>query len=110
MTERRSEPRVPVNDLPIQIWGTDNYGMPFMQQAFARNLSVRGALLVGIEHELRSGDLIGVQHQGKRARYRIIWIGFFAGGRNLTEIAIHKLDGDECPWKEELFRQASAAE
>jgi len=106
MIERRSEPRVPADDLPVQIWGVDTHGVPFLQNAFARNLSVRGALLTGIEQELRAGDLLGVQHKGKRARFRIVWIGYYSDPRQMIEAAIHRLDGDDCPWQEELFRHA----
>jgi hypothetical protein len=107
MIERRSEPRVPAEGLQVQIWGMDTHGIPFLQSAVARNLSVRGGLLTGIEQELRPGDLIGVQYEGRRARYRIVWVGYFSGPNQIMEAAIHKLDGDECPWKDALFQQAA---
>lgn len=102
MIERRSEPRFPADDLQIQVWGTDRHGMPFLQNALARNLSSHGALVTGIEQELRPGDLIGIQHKNHQARFRIVWIGHYSGTRNIMEVAVHRLDTDECPWKEAL--------
>lgn len=102
MIERRSEPRVPADDLQVQVWGTDCHGIPFMQTAFARNLSSRGALVTGVEQDLRPGDLIGIQHKDRKARFRIIWIGYYSGTRAVMEVAVHRLDSDECPWKEAL--------
>lgn len=106
MTERRKELRAPADDLPVRIWGTDTHGIPFLQTVFARNLSMRGALLTGIEQELRPGDLVGVQHGARQARFRIVWIGYYSGKSELIEAAVHRLQGDECPWPEALFQQA----
>ena len=104
MSERRNESRVPGDDLQVQVWGVDTHGIPFMQTAFARNLSSKGALLCGIQQELRPGDLIGVQHRDKQARFRIVWIGYYSGNGHLTDAAVHRLDG-ECPWQEALLRR-----
>jgi hypothetical protein len=35
-------------------------GRPFLQNVRAHNISVKGALLIGLEHKVNAGDLIGV--------------------------------------------------
>lgn len=114
MLDRRREPRLGLN-LTVLVWGIDSEGRRFSQSAGARNISQNGALLTGITWTLRAGDLIAVQHREKRARYRVVW----SRGSNTEEktlAAVQKLEGDVCPWIEELHAvtlkapQASAAD
>lgn len=98
--ERRREPRIESN-LSILIWGMDAHGLPFAQSALARNISGQGALVCGVEQELRCGDLLVIQYQKKRARFRVVWTRDSANGEKIRA-AVHKLETQECPWKEEL--------
>ena len=68
--ERRQETRAD-SDLPLQVWGVDTRGERFLQSARARDISLSGALLSGLDAELRSGDVIGILYAGKTARYRV---------------------------------------
>lgn len=110
MKERRHEPRVST-DLPVRIWGYDEKGTRFLQQIHARNLSESGALLVGLQKELRCGDLIGLQYQDREARFKVIWTRD-SGSSLKVEAAVQKLRADECPWKHALSegKAASAGE
>src|SRR5437899_9764919 len=72
-TDRRRESRMDA-DLALLIWGVDTRGERFMQEARARDISLSGALLSGLEIELRSGDVIGILYAGKKARYRVVWV------------------------------------
>ena len=45
----------------MRIWGHDAEGRAFSQRARAQNISSEGALLNGVESELKVGDVIGVQ-------------------------------------------------
>ncbi|HUO26328.1 MAG TPA: PilZ domain-containing protein [Candidatus Aquilonibacter sp.] len=96
MTDRRREPRVQVN-LPLRVWGTDSQGERFLQEVHARDISLSGALLSELEVELRPGDLIGVQYEGKQARFRVVWLRH-SGDRRKIQAAIHRLSSDQCPW------------
>jgi hypothetical protein len=100
MHERRREPRVQV-DLPVRVWGTDEHGAWFKQDAAARNISRSGALLAGLRQPLRSGDLIGVQYGANKARFRVVWVRDSDAG-SMIQVAVHKVEEDECPWKELL--------
>lgn len=100
MLDRRREPRLGLN-LTVLVWGIDSEGGRFSQTAHARNISQSGALLTGITWVLRPGDLIAVQHREQRARYRVVW-SRGSGTEDKTLAAVQKLEGEVCPWLEEL--------
>src|SRR5581483_7261630 len=106
MTER-PEPRVDT-DLPVRVWGMDSNGKLFIQHVRARNISSQGALLSGIEHELKPGDIIGVQLEQKKARCRVVWV-VDAGGIQENQVGLQILEGQECPWREALARPATVS-
>src|ERR1017187_2257176 len=70
---RRCEPRTDL-DLGLTVWGVDTRRDRFLQETRARDISLSGALLVGLDAELRSGDVIGILYAGKKARYRVVWV------------------------------------
>jgi hypothetical protein len=98
--DRRREPRAE-SSLAVLVWGADAQGLPFAQAALARNISGQGALLFGINQALRYGDLIIVQYQKLRARFRVVWTRNTSNG-DKTVAAVHKLESEQCPWKDEL--------
>jgi len=71
MDVSRPEERAPV-DLDMRVWGMGADGRAFSQRARARNISAGGALLCGIEHELKIGDTIGVKAGEKKARCKVV--------------------------------------
>lgn len=101
--DRRSEPRTEA-DLPVTVWGIDTRGDRFLQQASAREISLSGALLSGLEAELRSGDVIGILYSGRKARYRVIWVRY-SDAIQKTQAAVHRIEPDACPWLELLSAQ-----
>ena len=103
---QRPEPRLD-SDLPIRVWGMDSNGKPFIQHVRAKNISNQGALVSGVECELKPGDIIGVQVHQKKARCRIVWV-VDAGGIYKNQVGLQLLEGQECPWKEALSRPAAA--
>lgn len=96
----RPEPRVQT-DLRVRVWGMAN-GKAFFQGAQARNISRHGALLSGIDTPLAPGDIIGVQCGEKKARFRVIWV-IDAGHLQKTQAGVQLLDGQECPWTQEVI-------
>jgi hypothetical protein len=105
--DRRREPRIKA-DLPIQVWGVDTWGERFLQQAHARDISLSGALVSGLDSELRSGDVIGILYAGKQARYRVVWVRH-SGSADKVQAAVHRFAPDECPWKDLLAEEQAAA-
>jgi len=63
-------------DAPIivRVWGMDADGRPFFQNARADNLSAEGALLTGIRHQLKTGEIVGVQYNERKARFKVVWV------------------------------------
>jgi hypothetical protein len=108
LVDRRREPRVE-SDLTVVIWGIDSYGLPFSQSALARNISVSGALLSGLERVLRCGDLIKIQYGKHCARYRVIWTRD-SGNREKIRAAVQRLKTDACPWAEQPAPATPAAD
>lgn len=104
--DRRREPRTPI-DLPLQVWGVDTRGERFLQSARARDISLSGALVSGLETDLRSGDVIGILYAGRKARFRVIWVRYDEGGDKML-VAIHRLAEDACPWQDLLVAEAGS--
>ncbi len=79
--------------------GSDN--QPFHQNATAQNVSATGACIVGLEHELKVGDVIGVQYETKKARCKVIWV-MEAGGLKKTQVGVQLVVDQDCPWFSQL--------
>jgi hypothetical protein len=79
--------------------GADN--QPFHQNANAQNVSTTGACITGLEHELKVGDVIGVQFETKKARCKVIWV-MEAGALKKTQVGVQLVADQECPWLSQL--------
>jgi hypothetical protein len=102
---QQSEPRVTV-DLPVRVWGMSADGRPFSQHARAQNISSEGALLAGIECELKVGDVIGVQCEEKKTRCTVIWV-VNTGPIKKNQVGIKLVADQDCPWKAYLPLQGT---
>jgi len=100
MIERRQNPRAQP-DISVQVWGRDARGEQFSQNATVTNVSQCGALLSGLESDLRTGDVIGIAFHGAQARFRVIW-SRASGNTQKIRVAVQKLAKDPCPWKDLL--------
>ena len=105
--DRRRESRWIAN-LEVMVWGVDMKGERFLQDARARDISLSGAMLTGLDADLRSGDVIGILYGKKKARYRVVWIRYDGDGDKM-QVAVHRVEADECPWRE-LVTDAEAPE
>src|SRR5271165_1479771 len=105
MSENQPEPRVTV-DLPVRVWGMSADGRPFSQHARAQNISSDGALLFGVESELKVGDVIGVQCDDKKARCAVVWV-MNTGTIKKNQVGVRLLIDQECPWKNYLPPQGA---
>lgn len=102
--DRRREPRTETT-LELTVWGVDTKGDRFLQQARARDISLSGALLSGLDAELKSGDVIGVLYRGRKSRYRVVWVRY--GDASLKiQAAVQRIEPDRCPWQEDLSEES----
>ena len=102
--DRRSEPRVSV-DLSVQVCGIDADGRRFEQTAAAKNISLRGALLVGLGRTLRSGDLIKIQLGDASARFQVVWVSPDTLAGKL-KVAVQRIEADPCIWADKIVESA----
>jgi hypothetical protein len=107
MADRRKEQRVRAS-LLVEVSGLDAHGEVFHESALATNLSRSGALLTKVSAEPRCGDLIAVDHAGRQAVFRVVWV-MDSGTEDRVQVAIHKLGGQSCPWEEILPDEAEVA-
>jgi hypothetical protein len=107
MMERRKEPRTRLS-LPVTVSGTDAEGERFTMNVRATSLSRSGALLRGIEAELRCGDLLAVEYEGRRADFRIVWV-LNLGKHRSADVAVHQPGGQACPWEGVLSGELALA-
>lgn len=99
-----NEPESPSpQELLIRVWGMNAEGRPFFQNAMARNLSDQGALLMGIEHSLKTEEVIGVQYGDKKARVRVVRI-LDSGLPQRIHADVQVLQGQSCPWEDHVGR------
>jgi len=94
-------------DLRVRVWGMGSDDRPFSQNATAQNVSVTGACLNGVEHQLKVGDVIGVQFATKKARCKVVWV-MEAGGVRRFQVGVQLVVDQECPWLSELPVEARA--
>jgi hypothetical protein len=105
MSNERPDPRI-YTDLPIRVFGMSSAGKPFNQHVRARNISLSGAMVSGVESQLKPGDVIGIQLEQKKARCRVIWV-VDAGGIQKNQLGLQLMEGQECPWREVVDQQTS---
>jgi hypothetical protein len=100
MADHQTEPRLTV-DLPVRIWGMSAEGRPFSQHARAHNISSEGALISGVDNELKVGDVIGVQCDEKKTRCTVIWV-MNTGPVKKNQVGVKLVADQQSPWKNYL--------
>lgn len=70
---RRRDDRVKA-ELPVRVWGVTLDGRPFNEQLKTRDVSRFGARIAWKDCSLKLGDIVGVQYQAEKGRFRIVWI------------------------------------
>ena len=62
-------------ELTVDIHGLDSMGQPFSQTASVVDVSESGVRLQGVHVLYRPGQTATLEHNGKKARYRVVWVG-----------------------------------
>jgi hypothetical protein len=70
--DRRREPRHDM-EFSVRIWGVDRNARAFSEVVRATSVSSTGCVLLDILSKLHAGDMIDVQHEARRAQFRIVW-------------------------------------
>jgi len=85
-------------EIIVRVWGLDADGKPFFQNANAGNLTQEGALLSGIMHPLKPGDIIGIQHDKTKARFQVVSVKQ-TGALRRHEVCVQILPNQQSPWQ-----------
>jgi hypothetical protein len=88
--DRRKEPRLRV-EFPVRIWGVDRMARPFAEVVRVKNVSLNGAVLLGVRARICAGELLDVQHGSQQAQFRIVWA-------SSGEAGIQALPSQPCIW------------
>lgn len=80
--------------LPAKLTGTDPSGNRFVQTAFTRDVSARGARLTEVPPLLSPAAVVDVEYRGKKSRFRVVWVGGFAS----DEIGLVSMEPHRCIW------------
>lgn len=89
--DRRKEPRLKI-EFPVRIWGTDRMARPFAEVVRVKNLSLSGALLLGVHAKIDAGELLNVQHGSQQAQFLVAWA-------KSGEVGIQSLPYEPCIWQ-----------
>jgi len=105
---RRTEVRI-ARRVPVLVRGTDSRGSPFTDTAQAHDISGSGACLSGLNGVGVPGTKLDIEYQGRKARYRIQWVGK-TGTPQAHQVGLRCLEpgnyiwGDHLPeWAEDTF-------
>jgi hypothetical protein len=71
---QRREPRKELK-VSVRIFGTDAQGKAFSETVSTLNVSRDGALLEGIQANLKPGDIVGLSYGSHKARFGVKWVG-----------------------------------
>lgn len=100
----RRQPRTPAA-FKVTVSGVDSAGNPFVQTAYARDVSSAGARLDGLALLQSPGQKVDVEHRGKSAKFLVVWVGD-PGRREQGQVGIRSLDPAQNIWKMDLPRSA----
>ena len=77
--------------MQVTVWGMTASGAPFIQTAQVVNAGLERAAISGIEHVVPVGETLGVEYEGRRGRFCVVWSGQ-AGTAEAGRIEIRPLD------------------
>lgn len=84
--DRRLSPRIEVQ-LPVQVWGMDAHGQPFIHPGLVTNMSTSGLVIKGVMRKIRTGEILDVQMGQVKAQFRVVW----ALNEGSNEIGLQRL-------------------
>jgi hypothetical protein len=80
--------------LRVELTGVDSTGHPFKQTVFTHNVSEQGVRLEEAPPLLEPTSVVQLDHQGKKRRFRVVWVG----GRASSEVGLTTLEQSTGIW------------
>ncbi len=84
---------------PIRLWGVDANGRPFIEASKTVNVSPSGMRLCDVPTKLGVGDVIDLNCNERKYRFRVVWIGT-AGTSEAGSMGLQSLESGEWIWEE----------
>jgi hypothetical protein len=103
---RRNETRIN-QEVSVRLWGIDGDGKPFNEELRTTDISLTGAKLAGVKAKLRHGDIVGMQSDTGKARFRVTWAGKPESPLQ-GEISLCCVEPGKCIWDPKLLRPGDA--
>src|SRR5579883_1166349 len=94
--KRRREDRISVI-LPVRIFGIDSQNKPFNLRTETVDVTRLGARLHSVNCFSKAGEVVGVQYEDKKARFRVCWVGL-PGTPKEGDIGIQLMESDRPIW------------
>ena len=92
----RQERRI-AKPLRVQVRGVDRNGNPFVQSAYAIDISRNGARLEGMGYLTWPGETIEVRRRWRQARFCVVWVGQI-GTSEANQIGVRSLEPEKNIW------------
>lgn len=87
---KRREQRVTM-PLSVRLWGLDADGKVFSQNVKTVNITPNGARLFGVSAKLQPGFTVGVEREGLKGRFIVVWIGEPGSSRE-SQVGLRAVD------------------
>src|SRR5579883_1395924 len=94
--KRRREDRISVI-LPVRIFGIDSQGKPFNIRTETVDVTRLGARLHNVNCFSKAGEVVGLQYEEKKARFRVCWVGL-PGTPKEGDIGVQLMESDRPIW------------
>jgi len=93
---KRKTQRVP-ETLNARIFGLDQAGKPFSAKVETLDISFSGARLAGVNQFQTPGETIGLEFNGRKARFLVVWVGR-KGSKAEGQVGIRNVDPKSTVW------------
>jgi sec-independent protein translocase protein TatA len=91
--------------VPARIFGLDQKGKPFSVQVETVDISFGGARLAGVKQFETAGETIGLEYNGKKGRFAVVWVGR-QGTKNEGQVGVRNIDARNSIWALDQPREA----
>lgn len=95
--KRRREDRIELA-LPVRIFGIDAQGRPFNVRTETVDVTRLGARIHNVTCFSEPGEIVGIQFEDKKARFRVMWIGA-PGSEKEGDIGVQLLESEKPIWE-----------
>ena len=83
--------------VPARIFGLDQKGKPFSAKVETVDISFSGARLAGVKQFETAGETIGLEYNGKKGRFAVVWVGR-QGTKNEGQVGVRSIETRNSIW------------